>query len=65
MQKDQAPNQIFVIDQRIENYQALLQAVEDQGMKTILLHPERDGMSQLLQALEGYDDIQGLHIFSR
>jgi hypothetical protein len=64
MQKDQAPNQIFVIDQRIENYQALLQAVEDQGMKTILLHPERDGMSQLLQALEGYDDIQGLHIFS-
>ena len=60
-----APRQIVFIDAAIaENDVATLSAAIDPSAEVILLESDRDGLTQIAEALEGRSGIDGIHIVS-
>ena len=55
--------QLVFIDIRVANYETLTAAL-DPSAEIILLDAERDGLTQILAALQGRTDIDSVHIVS-
>lgn len=54
---------IAFIDSDVENYQHLAKGVLP-GVQVCILHPELDGVEQILQVLGEHTDISAIHVFS-
>lgn len=59
--------ELVVIDQRVENFQSLildLESRQDRHFELLLLNPESDGIQQITEAIQRYQQITALHLIS-
>ena len=55
--------QIAFVDTRLADWQLLVAGL-DPGVEVVLLDPERDGIEQIAEALDGRSDVDAIHLFS-
>lgn len=60
---DKTTKSLAVIDSQLDDYQALVEAAEADNMQIVLLSGN-DGIDELAEVLENYDDIDALHLFT-
>ncbi|MBF0125500.1 MAG: VCBS repeat-containing protein, partial [Magnetococcales bacterium] len=55
--------ELLFLDTSIPNYQSVLSSVKD-GVETILINPDRDGIAQITATLANRSDVSAIHIVS-
>lgn len=56
--------ELIFVDSRLSDYQTLIDSLSDFDHEVILIDHQSDGLTQMLDVLQGRSDIDAIHIFS-